>query len=66
MMFGLCKACVELRVVIAELRRQNEYLQGLVDRLMVQTWPKPDATPEEPVKTELPEGIAERITFGEG
>lgn len=58
-MFGKCKSC-------AELRRQNEYLQSLVERLMVQTWPKPDTAPDEPVKSELPDNVSERITFGEG
>lgn len=42
------------------------YLQGLIDRLMVQTWPKVDETaPDETVKAE-DENVAERITFGEG
>lgn len=58
-MFGACKAC-------AELRRQNEYLQSLVDRLMVQTWPKPGVGEEEPVKVGEADNVAERIVFGDG
>ena len=50
-----------------ELRRQNVYLQALVDRLMVQTWPKVvDEAPEPPDKTEDDPLVAERITFGDG
>lgn len=55
----VCLTCVELQ-------RQNEYLQSLVDRLMVQTWPRPDVTVPEKPAAELPEDVAERITFGEG
>ena len=49
------------------LEAQVVYLQGLVDRLMVQTWPKVvDEAPEPPDKTEDDPLVAERITFGDG
>lgn len=47
--------------------KQIVYLQGLVDRLMVQTWPKVvDEAPETPDKTEDDPLAVERITFGDG
>lgn len=50
-----------------ELRRQNVYLQSLVDRLMVQTWPPVVNEAEGSDKpAEDDPLVAERITFGDG
>ena len=55
-----CRRCKAYQDEIAHLR-------GLVDRLMVQTWPKVvDEAPETPDKTEDDPLVAERITFGDG
>jgi len=55
-----CGKCEALQDEVAHLR-------GLIDRLMVQTWPKVETGTAEP-KPEIEEDtrVAERITFGEG
>jgi hypothetical protein len=59
-MFWRCRTC-------EAMEKQVEYLQGLVDRLMTQTWPKVDSVPEPPEPAaEEDSAVAERIKFGEG
>lgn len=61
-MFGRAKKCVTCE----ELQKQVSYLQGLVDRLMIERWPKIDPDKPEPPVEAIDDKSTERITFGEG
>lgn len=56
-MFGKCKKC-------AALEEEVQYLRGLVDRLMQQTWPKPEPVDQPGKPTTDQSEAAESVSFG--